>query len=134
MARFCASLHDRRRSGPVIICIRAISMSLHRCKHQRLHRCGPQALEAGLAPGGLPRRVTPILSSRKVLLRAIARRAPLCGSPDWYGKSLMRTRTLANADISAKLAGVLSVRLIDAAAQDKNPVAAASRVQRSSTT
>jgi hypothetical protein len=46
----------------------------------------------------------------------------------------MRTRTLANVDISAKLACVRSVRLIDAAAQDKNPVAAASRVQRSSTT
>src|SRR5271165_6474608 len=28
MARFCASLHDRRRSRPVIICTLAISMSL----------------------------------------------------------------------------------------------------------
>src|ERR1700731_3884198 len=28
MARFCPSLHDRRRSRPVIICMLAISMSL----------------------------------------------------------------------------------------------------------
>jgi hypothetical protein len=41
-----------------MICILAISMSLHWCKHHRLHQYGHQALTAHRAPGGLPRRVT----------------------------------------------------------------------------
>jgi hypothetical protein len=32
-----------------------------------LHRCGHQALEAGLAPGGLPRRVTVYLTDPRII-------------------------------------------------------------------
>src|SRR5271166_2060625 len=82
MARFCASLHDRRRSRPVIICTLAISMSLALLQAPQLALVRTSGLNCGAdarrpSPeayrGSVARRAVPAIPQRDVARGASAR-------------------------------------------------------------